>query len=161
MIQELSKLIEEQEYKLTKNVLVKSTYANAKLVSFKGVRWRYSKIEDWQEFYVDPEVTEKFTHLQAFIGWRDVEIRFYSVIELDYKGKKEHIKVFSSSRPKKLANVDYRSQSIRFNKLNVNLTDDQAKICADQILELVKQNPNYKIDTTNLHFAIKAYLPYV
>lgn len=112
-------------------------------------------------------VNSIYTNFEFKTMYHGVYVSPYVEYEFENNKKIENIKIYSSPRNNRLIYLDYapkdRSYVIKFSRLQVNLKnnnfkDDMLSECRVQILNFIKNNPKFKIDSKHLEPRLKKLL---
>jgi hypothetical protein len=134
--------------------------------AFPDARTHYSSSGD----FLAKSVNQQYTKWEFYRHDSGVWVSPYCEINFTFNDKTEVIKVYSSPRQNRLVYLTYpwrrdEPRTIKFSRLSLNLKnnhfkDDMLNACRIEIMEFVKKNAKYPMDSKHLEPRLKKLLAF-
>jgi hypothetical protein len=150
----ISEVVKENEYNLAKYKAVQAIFPNAKV--------------NYHMQFTDKSVNQLYTNFTFEKHYGLYVIPYYE-IPFIWNDVEETIKVHSSPKRNRLAYLSWRTdpftkkRTMRFSRLSINMKnnkfkDDMLNSCKAEIMNYIKENPTYQLDTKHLEPRLKKLL---
>lgn len=147
--------VKETEYTLAKYKAVQEAFPNA-------------RVNYYMEFS-DKSVNQQYTRFTFEKRYNGLYVIPYSEVLLTHDGKEEIIKIHSLPRRNKLVHLTYYTDPISkkrimkfarmaINMKNNNFKEEMLNSCKAEIMNFIKDNPGYHLDTKHLEPRLKKLL---
>ncbi len=151
----ISEFVNETEHTLAKYQAVQKEFPNA-------------KVNMYLEFG-DRKVNQLYTNFTFERNWNGLFVVPYCEVSFEHKGQEETVKVHSTPRRNKLVHLTYDTDPIskkrimKFARMAINLKnnhfkDDMLNSCKAEIMNFIKDNPGFQLDTKYLEPRLKKLL---
>lgn len=151
----ISELVSETEYALARYTAVQKEFPNA-------------KVNMYLEFS-DRSVNRLYTNYTFERNYNGLFVVPYCEVLVEYKDQEETIKVHSLPRRNKLVHLTWETEPVskkkimKFARMAINLKNNNFKeemlnSCKAEIMNFIKDNPGYHLDTKHLEPRLKKLL---
>jgi hypothetical protein len=140
------------------------------LARYKAVQQDFpnAKVNMYLEFN-DRKVNQLYTHFTFEKNYNGLFVIPYCEVQYEHKGQEESIKVHSVPRRNKLVHLTYETDPLtkkrimKFARMGINLKNNQFKgdmlnSCKAEIMNFIKDNPGFQLDTKHLEPRLKKLL---
>lgn len=142
------------------------TKQKAVFTAFPDARTHYSSSGD----FLAKSVNQQYTKWEFYRHDSGVWVSPYCEVSFTFNDKTETVKVYSSPRQNRLVYLTYpwrkdEPRTIKFSRLGLNLKnnhfkDDMLNACQIEIMEFIKKNSKYPMDSKHLEPRLKKLLAF-
>jgi hypothetical protein len=143
-----------------------------RIAKYKAVHAAFpdARITSYEDFY-SKTVNSTYTSYSFIRAYNGLYVCPFSEVAYTYDGQEEYVKVHSSPKSSKLVHLTWertptnkkimRFARFAFNQKNHNFKEEMLNACKAEIMDFIKENPGYHLDTKHLEPRLKKLLLFI